>query len=169
MAAENLIPMTIRLEGGVAEALAAKANASGQEIADYAADVLTRDVLDDLPPSIAARVQAELELKKAAIDFAKDETDKEFDEGITLKVFQHIRTEPHLSELYKRAIGGKDGFDRGNPIKARINRTFGAAIKTTAGAIPKTINGNVLKAQVTGEFIQSYTLLEPDTGKKRGK
>lgn len=116
-------------------------------------------VVGNIKKYFALRLQAELELKNAAIDYAKKETDKEFDEGITLRVFQHIRTDPHLCGLYKRAIGGKNGFGRRNLIKARVNRTLGAAIKTAVGAIPKTINGKVLKAQVTGELIQSYTLL----------
>ncbi len=168
MATENLVPMTVRLEGGVAKALASKANDSGQEIADYAADVLTLHVVDDLHPSDARRVQAELELKKLAIAYAKKRTAETFHEDITFQVFVHIREDDDLRALYQRAIGGGPGTERGNHIKARINRALGAAIKTAVGAIPKTVNGAVLKGQVpAGEFIRSYTLLEPNTAKKR--
>lgn len=169
MATENLVPMTVRLEGVAAEALASKAKDSGQETADYAADVLTLHVVNDLHPSDASRVQAELELKKLAIAYAKERTAETFYEDITFKVFVHIRDDGDLRALYQRAIGGGLGTERGNHIKARINRTLGAAIKTVVGAIPKTVNGTVLKGQVpSGEFIRSYTLLEPNTAKKRG-
>ena len=90
MNSENLVPMTIRLESLVADALAAKAHESGQEVADYAADILTQDVreeLERLSPSVAARVQAELKLKKMAISYAKELTAKKFDEDVTLQVF----------------------------------------------------------------------------------
>ncbi len=172
MANENLIPMTVRLDSVVNAALALKANASGQEVADYAADVLMRDVKEELKrldPGVADRIQAELELKKEAIAYAKDRTAETFYEDITFKVFAHIRENDRLRELYERAIGGRPGTDRGNHIKARINRAFGAAIKTALGAIPKIVNGHVQKGEVpAGEFIRSYTLLEPNTAKKRG-
>jgi hypothetical protein len=110
-------------------ALALKAKASGQEIADYAADVLTRDVIDRLKPTDAERIRAELELKTEAIKYAREQTAKKFDEHVTLKVFQHIRETPELCALYVRAIGGASPYVRGNQIQARINRTLGAAIK----------------------------------------
>jgi hypothetical protein len=162
MATENLIPMTVRLGSVVNAALALKAKASGQEIADYAADVLTRDVIDRLKPTDAERIRAELELKTEAIKYAREQTAKKFDEHVTLKVFQHIRETPELCALYVRAIGGASPYVRGNQIQARINRTLGAAIKIAVDARRKTLNGSVLKAQVTREFILGYTVLELD-------
>jgi hypothetical protein len=173
MADTILSPMTIRLESAVSCALTERARKAGQEVADYAADVLAREVmpeLQEISPDAAKRVQAELELKRAAIKFAVDETQRcGFDSDITLKTFQHIRTNERLCALYLRAIGNRPGDERGNPIKARINRNFGAAIKTAVGAVPQTANGNPLKAQVTGEFIFSYTRLALAPGvKNRG-
>lgn len=165
-----LIPMTVRLEFAVSKALAAKAGKDGQEVADYAAGVLTKDVLpelEQLSPDAAKRVQAELELKTRVIAFAVDHVRDEFDPHITLKVFQHIKADEKLRTLYLRAIGDRPVDERRNPIKSRINRSFGAAIKTAVGAVPQTANGNPLKAQVTGEFILSYTPLEPAPGTKR--
>ena len=86
---------------------------------------------------------------------------------MTLKVFQALRTDENLRRLYLRAIGDRPGNERGNPIKARINRTFGAAIKTAVRATPKkTADGNPVKVQVSNEFIFSYTQLEPPPGAK---
>jgi hypothetical protein len=83
---------------------------------------------------------------------------------------KRIRTaDEKLQTLYLRAIGDRPGDERGNPIKARINRSLVAAIKTAVGAVPQTANGNPLKAQVTGEFILSYTPLELPSGTKKTK
>jgi hypothetical protein len=163
----NLIPMTVRLESAVAQALAGKARTEGHEVADYAADVLALHVMPELKkadPNTARRLQAELEVKAAAIRFAVEETKRGFDAHITLKTFQHIRNDDKLRPLYLRAIGDRPGDERGNPIKARINRNLGAAIKTAVGAVPQTAHGHPLKAQVTGEFILSYTPLSPAPG-----
>ena len=117
MVTENLIPMTVRLDSVVSAALALKAKASGQEIADYAADVLTRDVIDRLKPTDAERIRAELELKMEAIKYAREQAAKKFDEHVTLKVFQHIRETPELCALYVCATGGDSSdapYVRGN-------------------------------------------------------
>lgn len=162
---DNMRPMTLRLESTVAEALAETARKAGQEVADHAADLITHNSavmkeLQERNPEVAKRLQAELEVKTAAIKFAIDETQRSgFDPHITLKTFQHIRTE--MRPKYECAIGDRRGEDVGNHIKARINRTLGAAIKAVLGAVSQTVNGNRLKVQVSGEFIRSYTPLEP--------
>lgn len=168
MTEAKLIPMTIRLESKVSHALASQAKREGQEVADYAADLISTAVMDNLManwPDAAKRIQAELEVKAAAIKFAIAHCAKSFDPHVTLKTFQHIRTDERLNPIYLRAIGNRPGEESGNPIKARINRTFGAAIKTAVGAVPQTVNGNPMKIQVSGEFIQSYTPLDPGASK----
>jgi hypothetical protein len=160
---DNSRPMRIRLESVVAQALAESARKAGQELADHTADLVTHAVMKELQqisPQDAKRVQKELEVKRAAIDFAVDETKRSgFNPHITLKTFQHIRTE--LRPEYECAIGERPGEDVGNHIKARINRTLGAAIKSALGAVSQTANGNPLKVQVSDEFIRSYTPLQP--------
>lgn len=156
--------MTIRLDPVVNQALARAAEREGQELADYAAGVLTERVLpliEEISPPAARRLQAEMEIKAKAIALAQElSPETAFDPNVTLKVFQRIRTDPALQRLYLRAIGDRPGDERGNHIKARINRTLGAAIKTAVRATPKTIDGNPVKVQVTNEYIFSYTLLE---------
>jgi hypothetical protein len=166
----NLVAMTIRLEPVVGDALKRAAEREGQEVADYAARVLIEHVLPLIeqsnPPS-ARRLQAEIEVKARAIALAKQlSPEQAFDPNVTLKVFQAIREEDELRQLYIRAIGDRPSDERGNPIKARVNRTLGAAIKTAVRAMPKTIDGNPMKVQVSNEFIFSYTQLEPPPGAK---
>lgn len=165
---DKLVPMTIRLESSVRSALATKAAREGQEDADYAAGVLARDLLpiiDELDPSTADRMRAELEVKARAIAVAQRITEHDgFDPNITLKVFQEIKSDTRLNELYLRAIGGRPGDERGNPIKARLNRSLGAAIKTAVGGAPEKVDGSPVKIQVPNEYIFSYTLLRVESG-----
>jgi hypothetical protein len=169
----NLVAMTVRLEPVVSAALKRAAEREGQEIADFAARVLIEHVMasiEHINPAAAQRLQAEIEVKIRAIALAQRlSPEHAFDSNVTLKVFQAIRTQDELRRLYLRAIGDRQGNERGNPIKARINRTLGAAIKTAVRATPKTIDGNPLKVQVSNEFIFSYTPLDPPPGAKLAK
>jgi hypothetical protein len=164
------VAMTVRLEPIVGDALRRAAEREGQEIADFAARVLIERVLpliDEISPPTARRLRAEVEVKARAIALAqKLSPENAFDPNVTLKVFRAIRTEKDLLRLYLRAIGDRQGNERGNPIKARINRTLGAAIKTAVRGTPKTVDGNPVKVQVSNEFIFSYTQLDPPSGDK---
>jgi hypothetical protein len=168
----NLVQMTVRLQPEVAEALYALAKREGQESADYASDIILRHVLPAIEQAnqpASQRLGAEVELKTKAIALARRLSPSDaFDPSVTLKVFQAIRTDDDLRQLYVLAINDRPpGLptrkpnDRGNPIKARINRTLGAAIKTAVDGAPKTVDGNPVKVQVSNEFIFSYTLLDP--------
>ncbi len=171
MTTEKLLPLTVRLETVVADALRFKAASAGQEAADYAASLLTEGLMDVIRAAdagAARRLQAELEIKARAIMLARQFSPADrFDPNVTLKVFQAIRHSGDLNEIYIRAIGGKPGNERGNPIKARINRSLGAIVKTAVQADVETIGDNPVKVQVSGEFIFSYTLLKPSSGKAR--
>ncbi|QQN62168.1 hypothetical protein JIR23_21495 [Bradyrhizobium diazoefficiens] len=166
---DNLVPMTIRLDPAVSEALARAALAAGQETADYAGDIIAHNVLDEIrktEPDAAQRLQAEIEIKAEAIAYARrfvhDNPDVD-NSDITLKVFRHIRQDERLNPKYSRAIGGRPADERGNHTKARINRSLGAAIKTALRATPRMERGKPAKVQVTGEFIFSYTPLNLPT------
>lgn len=163
---DNLIPMTIRLDPAVGEALARAARASGQETADYAAEIVSRSVLDEVrksEPEAAERLDAEIEIKGEAIRLARslaaDEPHPE-NSDVTLRVFRRIRQDDRLARIYGCAIGGRPPAERGNPTKARLNRSIGAAIKTSVGATSRMENGKPAKVQVAaGEYIFSYTPL----------
>lgn len=160
--------MTVRLEPAAAAALAIMARRAGQEAADYAAGVLTRNVLDviqETDQATATRLQAEMEIKSRAIALAqKLSPESVFDPNVTLKVFQAIRIDPQLRTTYLRAVASETGAERGNPIKSRINRALGAAIRTAVKADPEISAGNPVKVQISGELIFSYTRLKRADG-----
>lgn len=170
---QGLIPMTIRLEPAAAHALGVKAARAGHEPADYAAGLITEALLDVIregSQAVAQRLQAELEIKACAIALARQLSPPgAFDPNVTLKVFQTIRTDERLNRLYLRAIGDRPGDERGNPIKARINRSLGAIVKTAVQAEVETIGTSPVKVQVSGEFIFSYTLLKPGNDEAHGR
>lgn len=169
MSTAPLVQITLRIETAVSHALARQAAGAHQETADYAADLLAGAVMGTLEqddPDEARRLQAELEVKTRAIAIARDLLRGGFDPNVTLKVFKRIKADETLRDLYERAIGKRPGNDRRNPIKARINRNLGSTIKTAVGAVPHTVDGNVVKVQVTDEFILSYTQLAPGPGRK---
>ncbi|RWC42199.1 MAG: hypothetical protein EOS55_24560 [Mesorhizobium sp.] len=161
---DKLVATTIRLERSIFDAIGKMADAAGQEPADYVAGVLTLHAMELLKtenPKAAKRLEAELKLKFEAVALAqKLVSESGFDPSVTLKVFQAIKANEDLNRIYLRAVGDRPGDERGNPIKARINRSLGAAIKTAVRANPQTINGNPVKVQVSNEYIFSYTLLE---------
>jgi hypothetical protein len=165
-----LVQMTIRLEAPVNAALARQAASAGQETADYVADLLAGAVIEDLKmtaPAEAKRLQSELELKAKVRMDALDFTKSGFDPDVTLKVFQRIRTDESRRDLYVRAIGGGLPDERGNQTKARINRNLGSMIKTVVGGVPEmTDDRNVVKVQVSNEYILSYTRLARGPGRK---
>jgi hypothetical protein len=161
----ELIPMTIRLPAEVSVVLAERAHMAGQETADYAADVVSLALLSDVKrrhPKTAKRIAAEIHIKAEAVKLARtlvkcDDGRDHFD--VTLRVFQAIRTNRNLDNLYRCAIGGRKPTERGNGYKADLNRAIGAAIKIAVGASPRMKNGKPDKVQVTNEYIFSFTPL----------
>jgi hypothetical protein len=89
---------------------------------------------------------------------------------MTLKVFQAIHTRDELRRLYFRMIGDRQGDERGNSIKARINRTpeERATIKTAVRGTPKTIDGNPIKVRISNEFT-FYLRLTPSWRRRDGR
>jgi hypothetical protein len=159
----DLVPITLRIEPDVSDALAKKASYEGQEVADYAADILIKHFLPEVQKTSIAlhdRLQAEIDVKTWAISKAREIGKRVVDPNVTLKVFQALKADEYLRSLYLRAIGDRE--EPGNPVKARVNRSLGAAIKTALRATAAKTEGNPLKVQVSGEFIFTYTQLEYD-------
>lgn len=163
MNAANHVPMTIRIAPPVGEALTRKAALLGMETADYAAELVTAGVMDEVgktDPDAARRLGAEIKIKAKAIAIARRLVAEKFDPDVTLRVFREIAADPALKDQYSNAVGGLTIGERGNAVKARINRTLGAAIKTAVGASPSMKDGAPEKIQVgPGELIFTYTRL----------
>jgi hypothetical protein len=160
---ENLIHMSVRIRPAVGDALERMARDAGQELADYAAMVLTEHAVAAIKDEeLLSQLRAEVAIKRAAAEIARRLSPPDrFNPDVTLGVFQEIRGDKGLAELYRAAIGGGTGFERNNPTKARINRTIGSICRVVSGGSSKGPNGEVMTVQVTGEFCQTYTRLSP--------
>lgn len=161
---------TIRLPLAVAVAVVREAKECGFEEADYLAHLIAQAVtptLHNINPDAAKQVEAEAAIKVKAIDLARQLCPAGAPAAafadVTLRVFQRIRTDPALQSIYLQAIGNRPGDERGNPLKARLNRTLGASIKTAVDGRPQKVGGNPVKIQVSGEYIFSFTPLEPSS------
>lgn len=161
--AASLVPLGLRLKPAVARALERLASGAGQDVADYAATVLSEHAAPAIDDAEALKqIRAEVDLKRAAAELARRLSPPgRFNPDVTLAVFRAIRTDERLATLYRAAIGSGDGFERNNPAKARINRIVGGICKAVADGSSKGPDGAVAMVQVSGEFCFTYTRLHP--------
>ncbi len=83
-----------------------------------------------------------------------------FDEDFTLNVFRTAVSAPRMRAEYERAIGG-DAYAPNLPGKFLLNMSLSWHIRNAVGAAPRRDGtGNEIRRHVTGEVIESYTLLE---------
>lgn len=166
MTAQALIPLGIRLKPMVTRALERMASGAGQDVADYAATVLSEHAAAAINDAKAVeQIKAEADLKRAAAELARRLSPPgRFDPDVTLAVFRSIRADERLAALYRAAIGSADGFERNNPDKARVNRIIGGICKAVSGGSSKGPDGAVAMVQVSGEFCFTYTRLHPPLG-----
>jgi hypothetical protein len=161
--ADALVPFGLRLKPAVRRALEGMASSSGQDVADYAAAILSEHAVSAIDDAEAVeQIRAEAELKRAAADLVRRLCpSNRFDPDVTLAVFRAMRTDGRLAALYRAAIGSGDGFERNNPAKARVNRTLGGICKAVSGGSSKGPDGAVTMVQVSSEFCFTYTRLHP--------
>lgn len=115
----------------------------------------------DLEPELRARISAKRQVIDGAVRTAREiDGTGGFDENFVLNVMKAVTTDPETGKLYETAIGGKV-TDEKAPRKSSLNQQLGRVIKTAVGAKAKRNEaGRLARAQVAGEAITSYTLLE---------
>lgn len=164
-AADALVPVNLRLKPVVTRALGQMADGAGQDLADYLATVLSEHAAPAIDDAAAvAQILAEADLKRAVAALARRLSPPgRLDPDVTLAVFRALRAHKELKGLYLAAIGSRDGMERNNPAKARVNRTIGGICKAVSGGSSKAPDGAVTMVQVSGEFCFSYTRLHART------
>lgn len=155
--------VSFSLEPEVRELFAAEAKKQGMELGHLMQKVLENHVLENAAPGdpLAERLQAKRAIIDHTILLAKEiDAEGKFDEHFILTVMSTANKNAAFVELYNKAIGsGAEG--RSARAQAPLNQQLGRLIKKAVGARgKKTEAGKVARAQVTGELISTYTLLE---------
>ena len=162
-AAANKI--TFILETEVRKFIAAEARSAGMDIAPFLQKLVENHIVSSAP-SDAPLVQR-LQAKRAVLDYAvalagQIDRNGEFDEHFILTVMKRAASNPDFQAQYEIATAAPVGNERAAArAKAPINQQLGRLIKRAAGAKGKRgKNGKILRGQVQGEILTTYTLLE---------
>ena len=157
--------ITFILETEVRKFMTAQARAAGMDIAPFLQKVVENHVMASAPEGdpLAERLRA----KRAVLDYAVDlarKTDEEggFDEHFIGNVMKQASQDESFKSLYDQAVGAnEDNPKRAARARAPLNQQLGRLIKRAAGAKSKRDeNGKILRTQIQGEIISTYTLLD---------
>jgi len=160
--------ITFILETEVREHVMAEAKAAGMDIAPFMQRLVENHVLATAPDEnpLAQRLKA----KRAALDHIvmlarKVDAEGGFDDHFILNVMRKASADPQFQALYSGALDADLGDEKAVArAKAPMNQQLGRLIKRAAGAKSKRDqNGKILRGQVSGEVITTYTLLEKPT------
>jgi hypothetical protein len=81
-------------------------------------------------------------------------------DDLTALILREMRLTSSVSADYLLIVGG-DGFVRGCPVKAALNRRLGMTVKKAAGAVVRQDeNGEPVMRPVEGEWHLTYTVLD---------
>lgn len=157
--------ITLILDTEVRKFLTSEAKDAGMNIAPYLLKVLENHVMESAPDENALKER--LKAKRAVLDFAVDLALKikeagEFDEHFIGNVVGKARKSEEFCRLYDIAVGDDaDTPKKAARARAPLNQQLGRLIKRAAGAKSKRDEaGKIMRAQVQGELISTYTLLE---------
>ena len=100
--------------------------------------------------------------KNLVVKVKEVEAEGSFDEHFILTVVRKAATDAAFVAQYETAVDAKSADERSLArAKAPINQQMGRLIKAAAGAKSKRDeNGKIMRAQVSGEMLSAYTLLE---------
>ncbi|MDK3073022.1 hypothetical protein QO034_07865 [Sedimentitalea sp. JM2-8] len=156
--------MSFILETGVRKFVAAEAKAAGMDVAPFLQKIVENHVMEAAPAGnpLAERLKA----KRAVLDYAvnlarKVDADGDFDEHFIGNVMKKAAQDAEFNSLYQMAVGvADDNPKRAFRARAPLNQQLGRLIKRAAGAKSKRDDsGKIMRAQVQGELLSTYTLL----------
>ena len=158
MAEANTV--TFVMETEVRKYINGEAKAAGMDLAPFIQKLVENYVLDTAPSDLplARRIAA----KRAVLDARELEEAGGFDEHFILNVVKKASSDKEFLDSYETAVDAKTANERQLArAQAPINQQMGRLIKRAAGARSKRDeSGKILRGQVTGELISTYTLLE---------
>jgi len=161
LAAANKI--TFILDTDVRKFVARQAKEAGMGIAPFMQKIVENHVVASAPAG--DQLAERLKVKRAVLDQAvalatKTQAEGEFDEHFILNVMKKASQNPEFMTLYNQSVGA-EGDKSKRRERVSLNQQLGRLIKRAAGAKSKRDStGKILRAQVQGQILASYTLLE---------
>lgn len=167
-AADSRVVLT--LDPGVRKYLAAEARTAKMDVNQFVLKLVEDFVCDTAPEDMpmAQRIRARRGVIEHVIEEAKRiDAEGGFDEHFVLNVMKAAAENEDFRSLYDLAIA--EGLQRAPKVernRAALNQHLGRLIKGTVRALSlRNEAGRIQRAQVEGEIISSYTLLEKAAAK----
>lgn len=161
----NANKVTFSLEPEVRSLIASEAKKAGLDEGHYLQRAIESHLLETAEPgdALAERLRAKRAVIEKTVALAKQlDAEGSFDEHFILTVMKTAIRDQEFAALYAAAVGATAN-DAEAPEKAKmpLNQQLGRMIKRAVGAkSKKNETGRIARAQVTGEAISTYTLLE---------
>lgn len=157
--------ITFVMETEVRRFVSGHAKAAGMDIAPFMQKLVESYVLDNAPEgdALAKRIAAKRAVLDRVVSLAREMAQAgAFDEHFILNVVRNASADADFVAQYEAAVDAQTADERALArAQAPINQQMGRLIKRAAAARSKRDDqGKILRAQVQGEMISSYTLLE---------
>lgn len=161
----NANKVTFSLDPEVRGLVAAEAKKAGLEEGHYLQRAIEAHLLEtaDTGEALAERLHAKRAVIERTVALAKQlDQDGGFDEHFILTVMRTASRDDEFAGLYATAVGATaDDASGPDAAKMPLNQQLGRMIKRAVGArSKKNETGRIARAQVSGEAITTYTLLE---------
>ncbi|CUH76497.1 hypothetical protein [Tropicibacter naphthalenivorans] len=154
--------IALPLDPQVRTRLTRLAKAEGMTLGHYLQKVLELHLLETAEEGdlLAQRLKAKREVIDHVVALAQMlDKDGKFDEHFVLTVMKTASEDEEFMELYK-TVTGEEGRKAAR-LQQTLNQQLGRLIRKAANAGSKrNEEGRAIRAQVTGEIITSYSLLE---------
>lgn len=161
----NANKVTFSLDPEVRALVAAEAKKAGLDEGHYLQRAIEAHLLEtaETGDALAERLHAKRAVIEKTVALAKQlDQDGGFDEHFILTVMRTAIRDEEFAGLYTTAVGAtaQDGAGP-DAAKMPLNQQLGRMIKRAVGAKSKMNDtGRIARAQVSGEAITTYTLLE---------
>ncbi|MCB1341705.1 MAG: hypothetical protein KDK24_11720 [Pseudooceanicola sp.] len=157
--------VTVILDTAVRKFIATEAKAAGMDIAPFMQKLVENYVLQAAPAgeALAKRLTAKRVVLDRIVEISREiDAAGGFDEHFILSVMKRAAADATFQANYETAVDADTADERKlERAKAPINQQMGRLIKRAANAKSKRdAGGKIQRAQVTGEVISTYTLLE---------
>ena len=161
----NANKVTFSLEPEVRSLIASEAKKAGLDEGHFLQRAVETFLLETAEPgnALAERLRAKRAVIEKTVALARQlDAEGGFDEHFILTVMKTAIRDAEFATLYATAVGATtDDGTAPDRAKMPLNQQLGRMIKRAVGASSKrTEAGGIARAQVTGEAITTYTLLE---------